>query len=204
MFTISEFFIFSFMIGLTGALAPGPTLIAVIKSSIETGWTAGPKITLGHMTIEAFLAAIIIFGLSAVFSSYTDIIAVFGGLALLGFGIMNIKEGFSASTEVSSSSAAKSPLAAGIITAVTNPYFWLWWLTVGSGFLLDGISGGILMAAAFLAGHWLADISWFTAVSTGVSRGKKIMPQRIYGRVITVCGVFLVIFGVYYIFSVAG
>ncbi|WFN37003.1 LysE family translocator [Methanomicrobium antiquum] len=204
MFTISEFFVFSFLIGLTGALAPGPTLIATIRSSIEKGWTAGPEITLGHMAIEAFFAIVIIFGLSGLFSSYTKIIALTGGTALLFFGILNIKEGFNAPFNVSGGRVSKSPIAAGIITSAANPYFWLWWLTIGSGFLLDGIKGGILMAGAFLAGHWLADFLWFSFVSLGISKGRTIMPERIYRKIISGCGVFLVIFGIYYIVSVTG
>lgn len=204
MFTIHEYFIFSFLIGLTGALAPGPTLIATIKSSIDTGWTAGPKITLGHIAIEAIFAAIIIFGISAVVSSYTNIIAVSGGVAMAGFGFLNIKEGFRTMPGVSDKKPVNSPVAAGIITAAANPFFWLWWLTIGSGFLLDGLRGGFLMAGAFMAGHWLADLLWFTTVSAGVSKGKTILPGRIYGKVISLCGVFLIVFGVYYIVSVAG
>ncbi|MBN2733243.1 MAG: LysE family transporter [Methanomicrobiaceae archaeon] len=204
MYSALEFFILSFFIGLTGALAPGPTLIATIRASVEKGWTAGPRISAGHVAIEAFLAAIIIFGLSAFAASYTDFIAVFGGVALVSFGCLNIKEGMSPSFGIKGGGVAKSPFAAGVITAVTNPYFWLWWLTIGSGFLLDGIKGGIIMAAAFLAGHWLSDIFWLTSVSAGISHGKKIMPKRVYGKVIAGCGVFLVIFGAYYIISVAG
>ena len=39
-----ETLILAFTIGLTGALAPGPTLVATINSSLRRGWTIGPKV----------------------------------------------------------------------------------------------------------------------------------------------------------------
>jgi threonine/homoserine/homoserine lactone efflux protein len=39
-----ETLILAFTIGLTGALAPGPTLVATINSSLQRGWTMGPKV----------------------------------------------------------------------------------------------------------------------------------------------------------------
>ena len=38
----------AFAIGLTGALAPGPTLLATVNSSLQEGWKAGPKVAAGH------------------------------------------------------------------------------------------------------------------------------------------------------------
>ncbi|MBP2134099.1 threonine/homoserine/homoserine lactone efflux protein [Methanomicrobium sp. W14] len=205
MFTPPEYFIFSFLIGLTGALAPGPTLIATIRSSVDRGWTAGPMVTAGHAAIETIPALLIIFGLSAVFSSYTSYIAVFGGVALVLFGILSIKPVITPfKSDNNTGKLFRNPFTAGVITSASNPYFWLWWLTIGSGFLLDGIRGGVIMAVAFMAGHWMSDFLWFTFVSTGVSRGKKIMPEKFYGKINAVCGGFLVIFGIYYIYSVTG
>ena len=50
-----------------------------------------------------------------------------------------------------------------------------------------------------MAGHWLSDIGWFTFVSAGISRGKSVMPERIYRGIIGGCGIFLVGFGIWFI-----
>ena len=40
---IAETLATAFAIGLTGALAPGPTLLATVNSSLQEGWRAGPR-----------------------------------------------------------------------------------------------------------------------------------------------------------------
>jgi len=57
--------IVGFVIGLSGALAPGPTLVATIRSSLDRGWTAGPLVAVGHAAIEAIVALAIVAGLAA-------------------------------------------------------------------------------------------------------------------------------------------
>lgn len=199
MFTLPEFFVFSVLIGLTGAIFPGPTLIATINESLKSGWTAGPRVTSGHIAIELATAIAIIFGMSAVLSEYTEAVAVLGGAVLVIFGIMNVFSARNVSISSSGAATETGPFLAGIITSATNPYFWIWWLTTGAGLLLAGLEGGIIFAAAFMIGHWISDLGWFTFVSAGISKGKKVMPERVYRGIISACGIFLIGFGLWFI-----
>jgi len=81
----------AFTIGLTGALAPGPTLVATINSSLKSGWTAGPKVALGHALVELFVFLLIVLGLAAAAQQYSRFTAVLGGLALIAFGLLTVK-----------------------------------------------------------------------------------------------------------------
>jgi threonine/homoserine/homoserine lactone efflux protein len=65
----------------------------------------------------------------------------------------------------------KSPFAADVITSLSHPYFWLWWLTAGAGLVLVGLETSMFAAAIFLVGHIMADLGWYTFVSTAISRG---------------------------------
>lgn len=199
MFSLTEFFIFSFGIGLTGAVAPGPTLVATINESLKSGWTAGPRVTSGHITIETAIAVAIVFGIASVLSAYTDAVALFGGIILVVFGIINVLSAGNVKIRTGGCEVRTGPFLAGVITSATNPYFWIWWLTIGAGFLLTGIKGGIVFAVAFMGGHWLSDLGWFTFVSAGISRGKNVMPEKIYMGIIAGCGLFLVGFGIWFI-----
>ncbi|MEA1895812.1 MAG: LysE family translocator, partial [Euryarchaeota archaeon] len=49
---IIESLTFGFVIGLTGAIVPGPMLFATIDASLRRGWIAGPEIVLGHALVE--------------------------------------------------------------------------------------------------------------------------------------------------------
>jgi threonine/homoserine/homoserine lactone efflux protein len=196
-------FVLAFLIGLTGALAPGPTLVATISASLKSGWTTGPRVTFGHMLIEALVFILILLGLSAAAFRYSAPIAVLGGCALIAFGLLTIRESRGATLPGASADRTLHPYFAGVVTSATNPYFWIWWLTIGSVFLLSTLSGGILLALVFMAGHWTADLGWYTFVSSAVHRGRLILSGRAYRLTLAACGIFLVCFGGYYL-AIAG
>ena len=199
MYEIIELLITSFVIGLTGALAPGPTLVATIDSSLKTGWTAGPKVFMGHALIELLIFLLIILGLATAANHYSRIIAIAGGIALIAFGLLTVKGSRSATIATSSENKIGSPYVAGILTSAANPYFWIWWLSIGSAFVIDGLRGGIIMASLFMIGHWCADFGWYTCVSTSLDRSRTILSDTNYQRILTVCGGFLMLFGLYYL-----
>jgi threonine/homoserine/homoserine lactone efflux protein len=196
-----EVLIMAFTIGLTGALAPGPTLVATVNSSLESGWTAGPKVAAGHALVEVLVFLIIVGGMAVVMQQYSHYIALIGGLALIAFGILTVKESRGAKMLSPEGKAVGNPYLAGILTSAANPYFWIWWLSIGSAMVIDGLRGGIMMAALFLIGHWFADFGWFTLVSTSLDRGKGILSEANYRRILAACGGFLMLFGLYYISS---
>jgi threonine/homoserine/homoserine lactone efflux protein len=191
-----------FVIGLTGALAPGPTLVATINASLAGSWTAGLKISLGHIVIESAIFFLIVLGFAGIASPYTAGIGFVGGLALIVFGILTIRGSRTASISAPRTSSAQNPYMAGFLTSAANPYFWIWWLSVGSAMVIAGLQGGLILAVAFMIGHWGADTGWFTFVSASVAKGKTILPDTTYHRVMAACGVFLILFGLYYLYGV--
>ena len=88
---------------------------------------------------------------------------------------------------------------AGLITSAANPYFWIWWLSVGSALVLSGLATGLFMAAVFMIGHWGADYGWLTLVSSSLDRGRSIISAKNYRRILGICGSFLVWFGIYFL-----
>lgn len=193
--------ILGFLIGFTGALAPGPTLVATINASFRGDWTAGLRVSLGHIIIETAIFFLIILGLAGLAKPYTSAIAVIGGMALIVFGIMTVTGSRSATLSPGSSHGNAGPVMAGFLTSAANPYFWIWWLSVGSVLLISSLEGGLLIAGVFMLGHWGADTSWYTFVSTGVAKGRTILKDSTYQLIMAACGVFLVIFGFYYLIS---
>ncbi|MGA2120654.1 MAG: LysE family transporter [Methanoregula sp.] len=199
MYGLLSMLLLGFVIGLTGALAPGPTLVATINASLAGNWTTGLKISLGHIVVEMVIFLLIVLGLAAVAQPYTAVIAGVGGIALVVFGIMTILGSRDASLTASPEGAVTNPYMAGLLTSAANPYFWIWWLSVGSAMVIAGLEGGLVLAGVFMIGHWCADTGWYTFVSTGVSRGRSILTDRTYHRIMAACGIFLVVFGFYYV-----
>jgi threonine/homoserine/homoserine lactone efflux protein len=196
-----------FSVGLTGALVPGPMLFATIEISLKKGWLAGPQVVFGHVMVEVVLYILILFGAaSLVGSGMISTIFLIGGLSLLVFGLLTLKDARAAASarifqDPSGLKLTSSPTLIGLITSVSNPYFWIWWLTAGGAIVLKEYELGIITAMAYMLGHWTADLSWFTAVSGSFSRGKKLLSQKMHRYILYICGIFLVIFGLYFMLN---
>ena len=199
MYEILQMLAIGFTIGLTGALAPGPTLVATINSSLKVGWTAGPKVAAGHALVEVFIFLLIVGGLAAAMQQYSRAVSIAGGLALIIFGIMTVKGSRSATMAAPQGQAIDNAYLAGVIASVANPYFWIWWLSIGSALVLSGLGAGLIMAAIFLIGHWVADFGWLILVSSSLDRGRSILSEMNYRRILGICGGFLVCFGIYFL-----
>ncbi len=199
MYDILSTLVLGLLIGFTGALAPGPTLVATINASLAGNWTAGLKVSLGHIVIETAIFFLIILGLASVASPYTTLIAFVGGIALIVFGVLTLLGSRSATLSTTPAQEGSGPYMAGLLTSAANPYFWIWWLSVGSALVMSGLRLGLVMAVIFMVGHWGADFGWYILVSTSLDRGKSILSEANYRRILALCGGFLIFFGLYYL-----
>jgi threonine/homoserine/homoserine lactone efflux protein len=199
MYDIFQMVFLGFVIGLTGALAPGPTLVATINASINGDWMTGLKVSLGHAVVELFIVILILLGLATIALPYTSVIAGIGGIALVVFGALTIAGSRQATMRTLPSQPVTNPYLAGLVTSAANPYFWIWWLSIGSAMVIAGLEGGLILAGAFMIGHWTADTVWYTLVSSGVSQGRTFLSDTAYRKIMIFCGIFLILFGIYYI-----
>jgi threonine/homoserine/homoserine lactone efflux protein len=149
--------------------------------------------------VESVIFLSIVEGLYVTMRQYSRTIALVGGLALIAFGILTVKGAGSATMEAREGKAVANPYLAGMITSGANPYFWIWWLFEGSALVLSGLQIGLIMAAIFMIGHWGADFGWYLLVSTSLDRGRSILSEKNYRRILGLCGGFLVCFGLYYL-----
>jgi threonine/homoserine/homoserine lactone efflux protein len=199
----------SFGVGLSGALVPGPMLTVTISDSVKKGFIAGPMVVLGHILVEIAMMIIILAGLGQIIGSQTAafIIGTFGGLVLMlmGYNISRSKDTLSSIKTEENGIQKYGSLLKGIITSISNPYFFIWWATIGLAFMFKGLElAGIFGLLGFSIGHWSADLSWYSTVSFFSSRGSKFMSDRTYKIAMLVCGAFLVMLGIYFIISQTG
>jgi threonine/homoserine/homoserine lactone efflux protein len=90
------------------------------------------------------------------------------------------------------------PVFTGIIGSVSNPYWSIWWVTIGLGYLVSSLKFGFLGVIVFFVGHIMADFAWYSLISFAVAKGKKIMGDRGYKFLLYACGVFLIFFGIWF------
>ena len=193
-------FVISFTIALSGALVPGPLFAAVVYRSAKQGFKTGPLIIVGHGLLEIAMVAFITLGFSRFLNSPTIIrwIALAGALVLIVFGFNMVREADKPETESGGNFGGNSNLIMlGLTLSVTNPHWSIWWLTVGLGLVLAAQKAGPAAVAVFFAGHILADLGWYSAISFTISKGRKFMSKKAHRWVIYFCALTLVAFGVY-------
>ena len=183
----------SFLVGLSGALMPGPMLALTISQSARFGFWAGPLIVLGHAILELALVLVLVFGLSCFVGNKLSlsIVGLIGGAVLVYMGVTTMIQGWGSSgLMLSSNSTAPSQVLifSGIIVSVSNPYWLLWWATIGMTYLLWSLQLGPGGVAAFFTGHISADLIWYSLVAFIVAEGKTIISDAIYRWFLVVCG----------------
>ncbi len=200
------FTVTSFAVGFSGAMVPGPMLTVTISDSLKKGFIAGPKVVFGHLIAEFILIILIFAGLGWLFGSDTSIfvIGTMGGfiMVLMGFQISISSKSIKKEEKPDKVKNDHGPFLNGILTSISNPYFYIWWATIGWAFILKGIElAGIFGVIAFLIGHWCSDMGWFSTVSFFTSKGSKIMTDYHYKIIMNLSGLFLILLGIYFVLN---
>lgn len=208
-----QIFIQAFLVGLSGAVAPGPLLTYNIQLTYKKGFWVGPKLVLGHAILEGLLIVGIIGGLGSFIQlPITKIILwLLGGLLLSWMGYELIwKESHSdlqATLEVSAvgepTGAVKAtnipPIWAGIIISLSNPYWALWWAMIGLGLITQALSFGWLGVLIFFSGHIFSDLLWYSLISGAIAKGRRYLSVTAYRWLLRICGLFLLIIAIGFI-----
>jgi len=207
MLSLLTIFVSAFVVGLSGAMAPGPVLTVTISETLKRGFKAGPLIVLGHAMLEIALLALIGLGLGPFFERPT-VVTVFmsaGGLVLLWMGAQMLLTNKRITEEALNATGTESPygpVLAGIVLSVSNPFWIIWWVTIGMGFVTQSLQHGLIGLVCFYCGHILSDLAWFSFVSFSVSAGRRLCPPMVYRVLFILCGTVLLVLGSVFITKV--
>lgn len=182
------------LISLSGVLAPGPiTAVAVSKGSRSP--LAGTQVAIGHGLVELPLMAAVYWGVGSTLNSVLIRFAIgaAGGLFLLWMGIGLLRD--SRRCEILKGTGKHSPVLSGVFFSIGNPYFLVWWGTVGAVLIMRSLTFGILGFTAFALGHWICDLGWNTLLSWISFRGGQFFGQKFQQVVFFISGIMLLFFG---------
>jgi threonine/homoserine/homoserine lactone efflux protein len=197
-------FVTAFVVGLSGALFPGPLLAMNIAETARRGFWAGPILVGGHGITEVAMMAALTLGLSRVLEQtlMAAVIGIGGGLFLLymSYGLFRTPAQLPMPGGPSPP-LGRNPLMAGALVSLANPYWFVWWATIGSTYVIWALSLGAAGLILFYLGHILSDLSWYSFVSLLISRGRRMLSPRVYQGLLRGCGAFLLALGGYFIYS---
>ncbi|MDD3618689.1 MAG: LysE family transporter [Desulfobulbaceae bacterium] len=202
--TLTTIFVSSFIIALSGALMPGPLLTVTVSESTRRGAGAGPLMILGHGILELTLVLALLAGLAPLLNrdGVFVVIALAGSAILLWMSVSMFRSvaGLSLSLD-EHNGGGRNLVLAGILFSLANPYWLIWWASIGLGYILHSVKFGVPGVAAFFTGHILADLGWYALISFGVAKGRNYLSDRLYRGLIMGCAGFLVLFSCYFFYS---
>lgn len=197
-----QFIAGAMVISLTGVMAPGPLSAATMGKGSRSPH-AGALIAVGHGIIEFPLMVAILFGLGYVFDLpyVKQGIGLAGGAYMLFMAVGMFRSLGSGALEGADDS--RSPMAAGAALSAANPYFLIWWATVGGALLMQAAGFGAAGIAVFMVAHWLCDLGWSWFLSALSFNGGRIYGAVFQKAISAVSGAALVFFGAKFIYDAA-
>lgn len=181
------------IISLSGVMAPGPITAITIGKGSKSPY-AGALIAIGHGIVEFPLMVAIFYGLGYLLNSFyvKSAIGLVGGLFLLvvAFNMFrSIKQ-----VELNPNKDSRSPIIDGIVLSLGNPYFLIWWATIGATLILGAVNFGRLGFIIFALVHWLCDFFWYYFLSVLSFKGGQFFGKKFQKIVFATCGVMLLFF----------
>ncbi|MBS1254039.1 MAG: hypothetical protein MAG451_03095 [Anaerolineales bacterium] len=202
------------LVSLSGVMSPGPISALAVTEGARQGYRAGPLISIGHALIELMMVAALAFGLSQVLQQTTvaGIVGLLGAAVLAWMGLDMIRDAHRGrvsldiepepAAELASAEPHRGLVTAGALLSVSNPFWLLWWATVGSANMLGFLEYGFIGLAVFYLSHVSLDFGWNSLLSVLGGSGRQVLNDRVFRGALTVCGAFLLVFAGY--FAVTG
>jgi len=190
----------------SGALAPGPLFFTNIAHGTRSGAKGGFAFSVGHTIFELSLVLFLAFTLQIVINEplITVVVGAVGGVALFVFGFLQIREALASKSLAVDKTGikARNALVLGTLFTGLNPYFIIWWLTIGitlivNALVLASFAGVLIM---YVSHVWM-DYAWLTGTAYLARRGTSLTGGRGYRVVMMIFGAILILFGLYFLVS---
>lgn len=207
MMTLVGLILTTFLISVPAVVSPGPLSAMALAQGVRTGKWAGTWLALGHGIAEGLLILGITLGLGVWLdkSPVRVVIGLAGGglLAWMGWNLIRdaLKGGLRGPQDEPATPGQTNLLSAGALLSASNPYWMLWWLSVGAGLIAASRPYGLMGLGIFFVTHWLTDLLWLTFMGFLAGSGRGFINERVYRGMLLACGLFLLAFSGYFLYS---
>ncbi|HKY11106.1 MAG TPA: LysE family transporter [Nitrososphaera sp.] len=192
----------------SGVLTPGPLFFANLAYGTHHDKWSGIKIAYGHTAVELPLIIILAAGLFTFDTAkkYASVVGLIGGIAILAFAGLQIANIIKEKRRPDTSSIVgnKGPFIVGIALSALNPFFILWWFTVGSKLIVDSAAFGVATGVAILfALHIWMDYAWLASTAYLASKGAFVLKSKYYPTLLLGLTVVLIYYGLSFVSNAA-
>jgi len=193
-------------VSVSGALAPGPLFFTNITHGTKSGARGGLAFSVGHTIVELGFVMFLALTLQTVVNEplIKLVVGAVGGIALLVFGFLQIRETLTSKSNVASQGGipSKNPLLLGTLFTGLNPYFIIWWLTVGTTLIMGALDLASFAGVFIMyVSHVWMDYAWLIGTAYLAKKGTNLMGMEEYRVVMIIFGAVLIYFGLRFLLS---
>jgi len=190
-------------VSLSGVMAPGPVTAAAIAMGARNRF-AGALMALGHGIIEFPLMILITLGMDAILkSAATKVVIGFAGGAFLLIMAIQMLPSLRKAEGEEAKVIGGGPVVAGLVLSGGNPFFFVWWASVGLNLAITASGFGIWAFAIFAVVHWLCDLIWFSVLSWASFKGSVLLGPLCQKAILWICSLTMFVFGLIFIYHAA-
>jgi len=197
------------LLGLTLAAPIGPVNLEIIKRGLNSGFKQAFLTGAGAMCADTTYLILIFFGLTSFlnFAFMKIFLGIAGGIILIYLGAASAKDFFrkANATENKPYRLFKASFVTGYVLAISSPMTIVWWTGVFGALLAAQTHTQTNISAFFsclsiLLGCFL----WVFSLAAALHWGKKIINEKITRFISFFAGLFLILFGIYFLYRAVG
>ncbi|MGQ9514615.1 MAG: LysE family transporter [Thermoproteota archaeon] len=200
-----ELFFTVIAITASGALAPGPMFFSTILEGTRHGIKAGLIFSITHALVELPLVISLALG----FVSFSQpavkvVVGILGGFVLLFLGLNQARGAFRPLSPTIEQTRSKhaSLFVTGLALNALNPFFLIWWLTIGAKLILDSLEyssyAGVLLTFFF---HIWIDFVWLSFLAYSAAKGRDLIGSKGYRLLLGSFGIILMMYGLNFLYT---
>ena len=196
--TLLSFAIMVIAISASGVMLPGPLFTANVVYGLKEGKIAGIKMAVGHTVVEFPLIILLGIGVLSldIFPEYRIWITLIGAIGLFCFAALQIKSIFEKNFQ-KKLKPSRNSFMAGVFFTGLNPFFLIWWFTIGFKLITDSIQiWGIFGIIILFGFHIWMDYVWLFGIAGLASKAKDVLSNKNYKILIIGLSVVLIYFGI--------
>lgn len=180
-------------LGFAAGVSPGPLLTLVVASALERGFGAGARVALAPVLTDAPIVLVALYLLKDLPELFLRGVTVVGGLFVIYLGLRTARLAYRPPAPGGASPA--TDLWRGALVNFFNPHPWLFWMSAGGPLLVAGWRLAPWRGIGFLAGFYLFIVGTKLAVAGLAARGRRLLSEAWYPRVLAAAALLLVVLG---------
>ncbi|RAH15631.1 MAG: hypothetical protein CMB56_002095 [Methanobacteriota archaeon] len=180
-------------LGFIEGIKPGPLMTVVISETMIHDWKAGLKVALVPLITDGpvILLSVILYEILTLNTLAQALIGFLGSIILIWLGIDCFKK---SNKKFENTTVKSNSLRNGIITNLSNPNMYLYWMLIGAPFLINAFNIDFSYPFIFVFAFFSAFILLKMCVAILVEKSKDFLNSSGYKILLQLSGVALLSF----------